>query len=142
MPSRRKIPLAVRHQVTLDAGERCSYCRSPALAGVPMVIDHIIPLVAGGTSNIENLCLACYRCNEFKNLKTSVRNPHSGQIILLFNPRTQLWSDHFGWSENGLLVVAHTPNGQATLDLLHLNSDWLVRARGIWILAGIHPPLE
>jgi hypothetical protein len=26
-----------------------------------MVVEHIIPLVAGGTSAAENLCLSCYR---------------------------------------------------------------------------------
>ena len=142
MPSRRKIPAAIRRQVMLDAGERCSYCRSPAFAGVPMVLDHIIPLVAGGSSAIENLCLACYRCNEFKNLRTDARDPHSGQIVPLFNPRQQLWIEHFGWSEDGLLIVPHTSCGQATIELLHLNNEWLVRARRIWILAGIHPPLD
>lgn len=31
-----------------------------------MVVEHIVPLAAGGTSTLDNLCLSCYRCNEFK----------------------------------------------------------------------------
>jgi 5-methylcytosine-specific restriction endonuclease McrA len=42
------------------------------LVGIPMVVDHIVPLAAGGSSTSENLCLACYRCNEFKGPRTKV----------------------------------------------------------------------
>ena len=142
MSSRRKIPKATRKQVAEQANYRCSYCRSPEWAGVPMVVDHVVPLVAGGTSDIENLCLACYRCNEFKGPKLDALDPLSDKRVSLFKPHVQLWSDHFAWSEDGLRIVGLTACGRATIEALHLNSDRLIQARQIWILVGLHPPLE
>ncbi|MDP9328026.1 MAG: HNH endonuclease [Actinomycetota bacterium] len=44
----------------------CAYCGSPATAGNPLTIDHIVPLVHGGTNRRENLTVACRRCNDVK----------------------------------------------------------------------------
>jgi 5-methylcytosine-specific restriction endonuclease McrA len=90
MSSRQKIPKATRRQVAEQANYRCNYCRSPEWAGVPMVVDHVVPLAAGGTSNIENLCLACYRCNEFKGPKSDALDPLSDKQVSLFKPNVQL----------------------------------------------------
>lgn len=46
MPPRRRIPATIRRQLAEQAGYRCSYCRSPEVVGIPMVVDHIIPLAA------------------------------------------------------------------------------------------------
>jgi len=105
-----------------------------------MVVDHIVPLVAGGNSTLDNLCLACYRCNEFKGPRTTVITAETQTA--LFHPRHQIWHEHFQWSDDGLSIIPQTLCGQATADLLHLNDEWLQRARRIWMLAGIHPPLE
>ncbi len=107
-----------------------------------MVMEHIIPLAAGGASDSANLCLACYRCNEFKGARMDGRDPQSGVTVPLFNPHTQVWRDHFAWSTDGLRMIGGTACGRATIETLRLNNDWLVQARRIWILAGIHPPLE
>lgn len=107
-----------------------------------MVMDHIIPLAAGGASDSTNLCLACYRCNEFKGARTEARDPLSGDVTPLFNPNSQNWHTHFAWSTDGLLVNGRTACGRATIEALRLNNDWLLQARRIWIIAGIHPPLE
>lgn len=112
------------------------------MVGVPMAIDHIIPLKVGGSSDFDNLCLACYRCNEFKGAKTEAPDPSTGELTPLFDPATQQWYDHFTWSEDGLLIIGKTPSARATIEALRLNSDWIVQARRIWIRAGLHPPLE
>ncbi|MCP4353686.1 MAG: HNH endonuclease [Desulfobacterales bacterium] len=142
MNVRRKIPIAIRNQVAELAGHRCSYCRSPEWAGVPMVVDHIIPLAAGGSSDIENLCLSCYRCNEFKGARQEGIDPFTGSRVSLFKPRVQVWSAHFTWSKNGLRVIGLTACGRVTAETLHLNNPHLIQARQIWILVGLHPPLE
>lgn len=105
-----------------------------------MVVDHIQPLQAGGTHTLANFCLACYRCNEFKGRRTEARDPETGHLVSLFHPRQQRWADHFAW--RGETVAGRTPTGRATVEALRLNNGWLVQARRLWRLVGLHPPLE
>jgi hypothetical protein len=142
MARRKSIPARVRRQVAERDGNRCCYCHSPELVGVPMVIDHVIPQAAGGATSINNLALACYRCNEFKGARLAASDPDTGESVPLFNPCTQEWHRHFAWSEDGVQVRGVTAIGRATVEALRLNNDWLVRARRIWISAGLHPPFE
>ena len=141
MPPRRKPSAAARRQVAEWADHRCSYCRSPEIVGIPMVIEHIIPLAEGGSSDLQNLCLACYRCNEFKGSLLTITDPLTGVGVPFFNPRQQTWSEHFVWQPDSLRLIGITACGRAMIETLHLNSDWIVRARRIWLVAGIHPPL-
>jgi hypothetical protein len=107
-----------------------------------MVIDHIVPLIAGGSSSFDNLCLACYRCNERKGKRVSDIDSLTGESVLLFHPRMQNWAEHFAWDENGLEIVALTAVGRVTVQLLRLNDEWLLQARRLWKMSGVHPPLE
>lgn len=141
MPQRPRITAAVRRQISATDGERCAYCRSPLVVGIPMVIEHIVPLVAGGASTLENLCLSCYRCNEFKGARRAASDPVDGGVVPLFHPRLDRWRDHFAWNDDGVTLRGLTPSGRATVELLRLNSDWLLRARRIWAWIGLHPPL-
>ena len=142
MPRRRRISPAIRRQVAERDAERCAYCRSPMIVGIPMVVEHITPLVAGGSSGVDNLCLSCYRCNEFKGPRTAAIDPLDGQATVLFHPRQQRWRDHFVWSDDGLSAVGLTPCGRATIEALRLNNEWLIQARRLWKLIGLQPPLE
>ncbi|MCE7986902.1 MAG: HNH endonuclease [Caldilinea sp. CFX5] len=142
MATRRKISDAIRQRLEAIAGYRCSYCRSPMAAGVAMVVEHIIPLAAGGSNGIDNLCLACYRCNQFKGSKITAVDPQSAEAAPLFNPHTQSWAEHFQWAADGLEVFGLTASARATIALLRMNDPWLVQARQIWRIAGIHPPLD
>lgn len=75
---------------------RCAYClTSETNSGIPLTIDHILPVSAGGESGLENLCLACRPCNEFKASLTQAQDPLTGDIVALFNPRLQRWDEHF-----------------------------------------------
>ena len=46
----------------LSAIKECLYCGDTEYLSV----DHIIPLVSGGTSDIDNLTIACGSCNSMK----------------------------------------------------------------------------
>lgn len=142
MSGRRKISEKIRARVADLAGHRCSYCQSPEIVGIPMLIDHIVPLSEGGNSRIDNLCLACYRCNEFKGAKQAGNDPLTQTPVGLFRPRAQKWAEHFAWSRDGLRVIGLTACGRATVELLHLNDPRLMQARRIWMLVGLHPPLN
>jgi 5-methylcytosine-specific restriction endonuclease McrA len=53
------IPATIRRRVAEAARYRCGYCRTQqAVIGIPLHIEHIIPLAAGGTSEENNLWLA------------------------------------------------------------------------------------
>jgi len=39
----------------------CAYCGAPS-----RTVDHIVPMVAGGTANPDNLTAACQACNGAK----------------------------------------------------------------------------
>lgn len=49
----------------LARSPECSYC-GVQLNERNSTIDHVTPRVAGGTSRIDNLTLACRRCNNRK----------------------------------------------------------------------------
>jgi hypothetical protein len=112
------------------------------VTGIPLEVDHIIPLSAGGETCLENLCLACAPCNRRKGVRTVATDPRTGQQVLLFHPRRQRWDEHFTWSKDGAQIVGLTPTGRATVIALDLNNVLRVRAREMWIVAGWHPPEE
>jgi hypothetical protein len=132
----------MRRQVAAREGYRCAYCRSPQRVGIPMVVDHILPLAAGGSARLENLCLACYRCHEFKGLRTEGSNPADGQMTPLFDPRRDAWAAHFTWQLDRVTLAGLTPAGRATIVALRLNAAWMLEARQLWMVLGLHPPLE
>ena len=137
------ISVELRRQLRRDAGSRCGYCRSAEeLTGAPLTIEHIVPIVSGGPTLRENLWLACHRCNEFKSDRTAAIDPETQQLTALYNPRTQVWQDHFSWSLDGSLVVPLTAAGRATVSALQLNNTYVVAARRFWVEAGRHPPGE
>lgn len=131
----------LRRRVIEDAGHRCGYCLTDeALSGIPLTLDHLIPVAAGGLTTRDNLWLACRPCNEFKAAQTQAVDPQTGESAPLFSPRTQEWQMHFTWNADLTEVVGVTPIGRATVAALQLNRPMLVRARRRWLLAGWHPP--
>ena len=135
------VPKALRRQVGVDAGRWCGYCFSAeAIVGIALEIEHIIPESLGGLTIRENLWLACHNCNKFKGDRINGLDPITQEIIPLFNPRTQKWSDHFRWDVSGTLIVGLTPCGRVTIDILQMNNDYVVEARQFWVMGGWHPP--
>lgn len=134
---------ARRQQVFGRAHHRCEYCQtSRRLIGMPLIIDHIVPLALAGGHEPENLCAACYRCNEYKGAKTHDVDPVTNKLVPLFSPRTMVWAEHFQWENGGLYLVGNTPVGRATVLALRLNNEYLVESRSLWVASGWHPPPE
>lgn len=139
--TRVSIPKEARARVADQARHRCGYCQTQEeVVGMPLEIEHIIPLAAGGDSNEENLWLACPRCNLHKADRSHAPDPQTGESVSLFDPRRQRWEEHFAWDQGGLMISGRTATGRATVAALQLNNAFVVRSRRVWTGWGWHPP--
>jgi HNH endonuclease len=140
------ISIAIRLRIRQRANFLCEYCHSSEEASTSLfTLDHLIPQSLGGNDSEDNLALACHRCNGRRYNFTDGIDPDTQTSVALFNPRTNLWSDHFIWSADGQNILGITPIGRATLNRLDLNDDFhddgsIQRARRLWIRGGWHPP--
>jgi len=138
---RRKIPDRVQKLVRERANYLCEYCHTnEKWQYVPFTIEHILPLSKNGSNEPENLCLACFHCNRRKSDLVEAKDPESNQLQPLFNPRKELWHAHFIWSQDKLNIVAVTPIGRATLSLLALNRERVLKIREDDLEVNRHPP--
>lgn len=141
--SRSYISKLLRERVAQQANHRCGYCLTQqSVVGSPMEIDHIIPESLGGLTEESNLWLACSLCNDHKGDRIAALDPETGELVQLFNPRYQLWNEHFIWTQRGELIIGVTPTGRATVAALNINRPTLVRSRRLWVSVGWHPPKE
>ena len=135
------IPPALRQRLFDEAGHRCGYCLLPQqLSNIPLEVEHVVPRSAGGTDHPTNLWVACSACNAHKAAKTEAKDPKTGRLAKLFNPRAQAWDEHFRWEDEGARAAGKTACGRATVETLALNDDLAVRARRFWVRAGWFPP--
>lgn len=65
MTTTTRIPRAVRYQVLRRDNHACRYCGATA-PDVKIVVDHVTPVVLGGTNEPKNLVTACQPCNAGK----------------------------------------------------------------------------
>ena len=139
--SRPYLPTALHERLLAVDDRRCAYCQTTdANTGQPMTVDHIIPQAQGRATTFDNLCFACRRCNEFKGSATEARDPLAGDLVPLFHPRNQTWSDHFAWDASGTRLIGLTATARATIVALNMNNQVIVDARRRWVSVGWHPP--
>lgn len=113
----------------------CEYCRLDERAvHLAHVVDHIVARQHRGGDDVENLALACGRCNSFKGPNLAGRDPLTNAVTCLFNPRTDVWADHFKW--DGLLLSGRTDIGRTTVDVLAINADERVALRSVCVELG------
>jgi hypothetical protein len=141
--SERRVSPRDKQRVVERARGCCEYCRSQArFAMQPFSVEHVEPKSRHGRSTAANLALSCQGCNNHKYNKTEGRDPVTGKMAPLFNPRRQRWSDHFAWDESFTLILGRTPTGRATVEILRLNREGVVNLRRVLYAAGEHPPAE
>jgi hypothetical protein len=100
----------------------------------PFHLEHIVARQHGGKTVLGNLAWACHRCNFYKGPNLSAVDPDAGGVVLLFNPRRQVWTDHFaleGARLHGLSAV-----GRATVWLLRMNAARRLERRAELIRRG------
>src|SRR2546423_3917627 len=100
---------ALRRLIAARANYRCEYClihEEDAFFGCE--VDHVISEKHGGPTELSNLAYACLFCNRTKGSDVGSIVPPltSGAFCRFFNPRTDLWADHFVLSgEDGIAII-------------------------------------
>lgn len=115
----------------------CEYCLVPREAATfSLQIDHIIPERQFGPTDVRNLALACKPCNCKKGYSVVRHYYDSGKTVLLFNPRTQVWADHFKLLSSGEIKCL-TEVGIATAEMLDFNHETRVVFRERLLANGL-----
>lgn len=128
----------IREEVARRARFRCEYCRIHDLdAGFPHQADHVVSVKHGGQSGLDNLAYACAICNRRKGSDIASIDPITGELVGLFNPRQQRWSDHFRLDAEWIIPV--TRIGEATARLLGLNLTERLAERRLLQSLGRYP---
>ncbi len=118
----------------------CEYCRLSQVGQEAIFhIDHVRPRAAAGPTTPENLALACVSCSLRKAAKQSAVDPTTGSEVPLFNPRNNVWIEHFRWASETL--VGLTPTGRATVAALAMNRPLILGIREEEAARGRHPNL-
>ena len=131
------IPTNLRSQVIERANELCEYCLIPqSFSFSTHQIDHIIAQKHGGQTISENLALSCSLCNKHKGSDIASIDPQTGIITSLFNPRQDIWDDHFELQVSGNIHPL-SPKGRATARLLQFNQSFRIAERRLLILSRV-----
>jgi hypothetical protein len=93
----------------------------------PFEVEHIIPLVRGGTNADANLALSCRSCNIRKGAHVEDVDPVTGTAARLFDPRHDRWSDHFRVDIDRGIIEGLSAIGRATVKRLTMNGAAQVR---------------
>jgi HNH endonuclease len=130
----------LRQLVSQRASGACEYCRIHQTFSIySHEIDHVIALKHGGESTDDNLVLACLPCNRHKGSDLTSIDPIAGVITPLFNPRTQIWSEHF--QLEGGFIVGINAVGRTTIFLLQMNETSRLQLRQALSVQGLYPDL-
>jgi HNH endonuclease len=122
------------------ARHRCEYCHAPeSIFNVVLEVEHITPVVAGGTNDDDNLALACRSCNGFKSSRSDYIDPESGLEERFYHPRQDRWEEHFSVVSESGEIIERTAIGRVTIIGLKMNSSAQLNARRFWIQLGLFP---
>ncbi len=136
----RPVSRALRAAVRERADGVCEYCRAPEwIIGQSFEVDHIVPRAKDGTDDLANLCWACPGCNASKQARTHHQDPIDAATVRLFDPRRDVWWEHFRWEDSGTEVAGIPAIGRATVDALRLNNNLITSARSLWRAIGWQP---
>jgi hypothetical protein len=131
----------IRLSVAQRAQFCCEYCWSQQKYSPDYFsVEHIIPRIKNGTNLLPNLAYACLACNGHKYAHIEAIDPVSGILSPLYNPRIDIWEQHFRWSHDFAFLTGITAIGRATIAKLKLNRESVVNLRIVLENIGKHPP--
>ena len=122
---------ATRELVRLRAEHRCEYChiKQRQMPNRIFHIEHIIARKHRGGDEPANLALACDQCNLHKGANLSGLDPDSGELVRLFHPRLDTWTEHFRF--DGPTIIGLSACGRTTAWVQQINSEERVELRTI-----------
>ncbi|MDJ0674511.1 MAG: HNH endonuclease signature motif containing protein [Calothrix sp. MO_167.B42] len=131
------ISVELRKLVIKRASKRCEYCLIHQDFSIyTHEIDHIIAVKHGGETTADNLALSCLSCNRYKGSDFATIDQFTKEIVPLFNPRCQVWDEHF-YIENAR-IEGKTLIGQGTARLLKFNVPNRVLERQVLMSQGLY----
>ncbi len=111
-----------RRIVASRANFVCEYCLiAEEDAYFKFQVEHIISRKHSGSSELENLALACVFCNRYKGSDIASLTPETNKLIRFYNPRVDRWNEHFRL--NGVVIEPLMDIGEATVRILQVNHD-------------------
>jgi hypothetical protein len=114
----------------------CEYCLVPAdYFLLAHEVDHVIAHKHGGETALDNFALSCARCNKRKGSDIASLDPETGELVALYNPRRDRWTDHFQFS--GAEITPRSAIGRTTVRLLQLNDSPRLEDRRLLIEAHV-----
>lgn len=132
------ISAELRKLVIQRASGCCEYClRHQDFSIYTHEVDHIIAVKHGGETTADNLALSCLSCNRHKGSDFATIDQVTKEIVPLFNPRRQVWDEHFYLE--GARIEGKTQIGQGTARLLQLNVPNRVLERQVLMSQGLYP---
>jgi len=134
--SRTYISVALRQLVDERAQNCCEYCLIPEMAVLFVhQVDHIIAEKHGGSTDAENLALACVICNKYKGSDIASIDVETDEVVRLYHPRRDVWHEHFVLSDTKIQPLSAV--GRVTANLLQLNRTERIAERKLLIDAGV-----
>ncbi|MGB3641796.1 MAG: HNH endonuclease [Rivularia sp. (in: cyanobacteria)] len=132
------ISVELRKLVVNRASKRCEYCLIHQDFSIyTHEVDHIIAVKHGGETTADNLALSCLPCNRHKGSDFATIDQCTKEIVPLFNPRRQVWEEHF-YIENAR-IEGKAQIGQATARLLQFNIPNRILERQVLMNQGQYP---
>ena len=125
------VSAALRRSVIERAQGKCEYCQLHQDFSIyTHEIDHVIATKHGGRSIFENLALSCLSCNRHKGSDLTSFDPLTLEVTRLFDPRSQIWSEHFELDRGR--IQGRSAIGRTTVTLLKFNTPTAVLNRQLW----------
>ncbi|MEZ4678017.1 MAG: HNH endonuclease signature motif containing protein [Caldilineaceae bacterium] len=135
------VSAALRRLVIERARERCEYCLLPqGFATHAHEPDHIVPTQHDGTTDEDNLALACFRCNRNKGPNVGSFDPMTGELTSFFHPRKHTWAEHFYLREAEIVTL--TAEARVTIKILGLNAPDRIAERRQLLQMGVYPSID
>jgi HNH endonuclease len=133
-----RIPEKLRQQIAKNANFKCEYCLTPEFfLAITFHIDHIRSIKHGGKILLQNLAYACPHCNQNKGSDIASYTDED-ELVRLFNPRKDVWSEHFEVIKSGILSPLSSI-GEVTINTLSFNQLERVIFRKSLIEIGVIP---